>query len=168
MMRNLIILLFAAILLVSCSNVEFTCPQPEFLDPLTEIPKKFHGEYVIPEMDTKTYVVSNLTIAGDSLNNGKFVIKSWGNYLFINEREDEGDTYDLTIGKVVKFLNYETLSIHFIKIDSSQTHLFNIHHTKEQGSNSFGHTTYVLENVNRNQFQTLLNNSEKMDVVRVE
>ena len=165
MMRNLIVFLFAATLLASCSNVEFTSPQPEFLDPLTEIPEKFHGEYVIPEMDTKTYVVSNLTIAGDSINNGKFVIKSWGNYLFINEREDEGDTYDLTIGKVVKFLNHETLSVHFIKIDSSQTHLFNI---VEKAKGGFSAVDYILEDVNRNQFQTLLNNSEKMDVVRVE
>jgi hypothetical protein len=165
MMRNIIIFLFAATLFLSCSNVEFICPQPEFLDPLTEIPEKFHGEYVIPEMDTKTYVISNLTIAGDSINNGKFVIKSWGNYLFINEREGEGDTYDLTIGKAVKFLNYETLSIHFIKIDTSQTHLFNI---VEKATGGFSAVNYILEDVNRNQFQTLLNNSEKMDVVRVE
>ena len=40
-MRNLIVLLFATLLFASCSNVGFTNPQPEFLEPLTEISEKF-------------------------------------------------------------------------------------------------------------------------------
>jgi len=76
-MRNLIVLLFATLLFASCSNVGFTNPQPEFLEPLTEIPEKFQGVYVVSEFDKK-YIVSNLTIADDSINNGKLVVKSWG------------------------------------------------------------------------------------------
>ena len=49
-MRNLIVLLFATLLFASCSNVAFKEPQPEFLEPLTEIPEKFQGVFVVPEM----------------------------------------------------------------------------------------------------------------------
>ena len=120
--------------------------------------------YVVPEFDKK-YIVSNLTIADDSINNGKLVVKSWGNYLFINELSD--DYYHLTVGKAVKFLNHETLSVHFINLDSNQTHLFNIVGTEKGGEYS-SDVTYFLDDVNRNQFQTLLNNSKKLDVIRIE
>ena len=162
-MRNLIVLLFATLLFASCSNVGFTNPQPEFLEPLTEIPEKFQGVYVVSEFDKK-YIVSNLTIADDSINNGKLVVKSWGNYLFINELTD--DYYHLIVGKAVKFLNHETLSVHFINLDSNQTRLFNIVGTEKGGEYS-SDVTYFLDDVNRNQFQTLLNNSKKLDVIRI-
>lgn len=163
--KNLIVLLFATLLFASCSNVGFTNPQPEFLEPLTKIPEKFQGVYVVPELDSAKYIVSNLTIADDSINNGKLVVKSWGNYLFINELTD--DFYSLTVGKAVKFLNHETLSVHFINLDSNQTHLFNIVGTEKGGEYS-PDVTYFLDDVNRNQFQTLLNNSKKLDVIRIE
>ena len=166
-MKNFIVLLFAILLFASCSNVAFKKPQPEFLEPLTEIPEKFHGVFVIPEMDSTKYIVSNLMIADDSINNGEFVIKSWGNYLFINEKRDN-DTYDLTIGKAVRFLNYETLSIHYINLDSNQIQLFNIVATEKRGGPGLSSNLYILENVNRNQFQNLLNTSRKIDVIRIE
>ena len=165
-MRNFIILLFAILLFASCSNVAFKKPQPEFLEPLTEIPEKFQGVFVVPEIDSTKCIVSNLMIADDSINNGEFVIKSWGNYLFINEKRDN-DTYDLTIGKAVRFLNYETLSIHYINLDSNQIQLFNIVATEKRGP-ELSSNLYILENVNRNQFQNLLNTSRKMDVIRIE
>jgi len=165
-MRNFIILLFATLLFTSCSNVAFKEPQPEFLEPLTEIPEKFQGVFVVPEIDSTKCIVSNLMIADDSINNGEFVIKSWGNYLFINEKRDN-DTYDLTIGKAVRFLNYETLSIHYINLDSNQIQLFNIVATEKRGP-GLSSNLYILENVNRNQFQNLLNTSRKMDVIRIE
>lgn len=165
-MRNFIILLFAILLFASCSNVAFKKPQPEFLEPLTEIPEKFQGVFVVPEIDSTKCIVSNLMIADDSINNGEFVIKSWGNYLFINEKRDN-DTYDLTIGKAVRFLNYETLSIHYINLDSNQIQLFNIVATEKRGL-GLSSNLYILENVNRNQFQNLLNTSSKIDVIRIE
>ena len=165
-MRNFIILLFAILLFASCSNVAFKKPQPEFLEPLTEIPEKFQGVFVVPEIDSTKCIVSNLMIADDSINNGEFVIKSWGNYLFINEKRDN-DTYDLTIGKAVRFLNYETLSIHYINLDSNQIQLFNIVATEKRGL-GLSSNLYILENVNRNQFQNLLNTSSKKDVIRIE
>ena len=165
-MRNFIVLLFAILLFASCSNVAFKEPQPEFLEPLTEIPEKFQGVFVVPEIDSAKYIVSNLMIADDSINNGEFVIKSWGNYLFINEKRDN-DTYDLTIGKAVRFLNYETLSIHYINLDSNQIQLFNIVATEKRGP-GLSSNLYILENVNRNQFQNLLNTSRKTDVIRIE
>ncbi len=164
-MRNLIVLLFATLLFSSCSNVGFKNPQPEFLEPLTEIPTRFQGVFVVPELDSTKYIVSNLMIADDSINNKKLVVKSWGNYLFINQLED--NFYSLTIGKAVKFLNHETLSVHFLNLDSNQTHLFNIVGT-EKGGKYFPDVTYFLDDVNRNQFQTLLNNSTKLDVIRIE
>jgi len=165
-MKNLIVLLFATLLFASCSNVAFKKPQPEFLEPLTEIPEKFQGVFVVPEIDSTKCIVSNLMIADDSINNGEFVIKSWGNYLFINEKRDN-DTYDLTIGKAVRFLNYETLSIHYINLDSNQIQLFNIVATEKRGP-GLSSNLYILENVNRNQFQNLLNTSRKKDVIRIE
>ena len=165
-MRNLIVLLFAILLFASCSNVAFKKPQPEFLEPLIEIPEKFQGVFVVPEIDSTKCIVSNLMIADDSINNGEFVIKSWGNYLFINEKRDN-DTYDLTIGKAVRFLNYETLSIHYINLDSNQIQLFNIVATEKRVA-GLSSNLYILENVNRNQFQNLLNTSRKMNVIRIE
>ena len=165
-MRNFIALLFAILLFTSCSNVAFKKPQPEFLEPLIEIPEKFQGVFVVPEIDSTKCIVSNLMIADDSINNGEFVIKSWGNYLFINEKRDN-DTYDLTIGKAVRFLNYETLSIHYINLDSNQIQLFNIVATEKRVA-GLSSNLYILENVNRNQFQNLLNTSRKIDVIRIE
>ena len=165
-MRNFIVLLFTTLLFTSCSNVAFKESQPEFLEPLTEIPEKFQGVFVVPEIDSTKCIVSNLMIADDSINNGEFVIKSWGNYLFINEKRDN-DTYDLTIGKAVRFLNYETLSIHYINLDSNQIQLFNIVATEKTGL-GVSSNLYILENVNRNQFQNLLNTSRKIDVIRIE
>ena len=165
-MRNFIALLFAILLFTSCSNVAFKKPQPEFLEPLIEIPEKFQGVFVVPEIDSTKCIVSNLMIADDSINNGEFVIKSWGNYLFINEKRDN-DTYDLTIGKAVRFLNYETLSIHYINLDSNQIQLFNIVATEKRVA-GLSSNLYILENVNRNQFQNLLNTSSKIDVIRIE
>ena len=77
------------------------------------------------------------------------------------------DYYHLIVGKAVKFLNHETLSVHFINLDSNQTHLFNIVGTEKGGEYS-SDVTYFLDDVNRNQFQTLLNNSKKLDVIRIE
>ena len=166
-MRNLIVLLFATLLFASCTNVVFKKPQPEFLEPLTEIPEKFQGVFVVPEMGSTKFIVSNLMISDDSIYDGEFVIKSWGNYLFINEKSEDDEVYSLTVGKVVKFLNKETLSLHFVNLDSNQTHLFNIVNT-EKVSDSESHIIYTLDNVNRNQFQNLLNTSRKMDVIRIE
>ena len=161
-MKKTITLLFATLLFASCSNVGFTNPQPEFLEPLSVIPEKFQGAFMIPEEDSAIHVVTEIAINGDTINNGKLVVKSWGNYLFINHLD--GGYYSLTIGKAVKFINNETLSIHYVNIDSSQTHLFNIVGTEGE----FSSLIYFLDNVNSNQFQTLLNNSKKLDVIRIE
>ena len=91
-------LFFIIILFSSCfpSDVRFIDAQPEHLEELSFIPNQFQGVFVI---NNDTVVVTDCTINGDSINSNTLVIKSWGNYLFVNSLEN--GVYKLGCAKAV-------------------------------------------------------------------
>ena len=73
--------------LASCTNVSFVNHQPEFLDPLSEIPEKYHGTFLIK---TDTHSIAIDAIDGMSINTDSLVVKSRGNYFYVNILDDNG------------------------------------------------------------------------------
>lgn len=146
----------------SCSNVEFICPQPEFLPPLARIPEKFQGEYVIPELDSTHYVLSDYFIDNDSIDSKKLVLKSWGNFLFINEIQENGN-FMLTIIKQVSQFNWEKVTVLIVRLDENKFVGLDIAATRYEKMD----TIYTLQHVSVNQFQYLLNNAAKLNVLRI-
>ena len=82
---KLLVLIILVTILTSCSglsDVRFITPQPEFLEPLASIPKKFQGIFLI---EKDTIQVTEHTIDGNTINSDSLIVKSWGNYLFVNQ-----------------------------------------------------------------------------------
>jgi hypothetical protein len=71
----------------------------------TAVNPDFVGTFVI-EKDT-------VVCSPQSINNKKIdsnlIIKNWGGYMFINEKED--DYYRLSVAKISKFLNDEKIEL---------------------------------------------------------
>ena len=86
-MKNLFYLSVLLFGLASCTNVTFVSPQPEFLEPLSVVPEKYHGSF-IDIKDKDTCIVTIDAIDGMSINTDSFVVKASGNYLYINILDD--------------------------------------------------------------------------------
>lgn len=151
-MKNLFFLGALILFLASCTNVNFVSPQPEYIDALTEIPEKYHGEFV--DQSGVTYIVDDNTVTvcdkdtiemelGDTL-----IIKERGNFLFLNTLEN--NIYTLCAIKYNEYLNYTNLQIYFPKIIDN-AYLFDI-----LEKNGDWHITYLIDNVSVNQMSVLL------------
>jgi len=162
-MKNLFFLVALVLFLASCTNVNFVSPQPEFLEALSEIPEKYHGNFLI---DTDTHTVTINTIDGMSINNDSLVVKERGNYFYINTKNDSG-YYKLRIIRLIKFLNYEKITLH-------APHIYNREYTKEEQLKLFnivreGDEDPVLDDVTVNQLSILTNSSSnKINVLRLQ
>ena len=148
--------------LASCTNVSFVNHQPEFLEPLSEIPEKYHGTFLI-ETDTHSVMID--AIDGMSINTDSVVVKARGNYFYVNILDDNGN-YELYVYRLIRYLDYENSYAVFPNIDSEQTHLFNV--IDEWNCNN-GKQCYLLDNVNENQFNLLVSSvtSEKVELKRI-
>ena len=67
-MKNLFFLAALMLFLAACTNVNFVNPQPEFVDALTEIHERYHGEFLIRRDDNDTHTVTRNTIDGRSIS----------------------------------------------------------------------------------------------------
>ena len=101
-MRNLVYITVFIFFFSACTDVAFVSPQPEFAEALTQIPNKYHGEFII---DKDTHIVTSTTIDGVSINSDDLIVKERGNYFYINTKNDSG-YYELGIVRHIKFLNY--------------------------------------------------------------
>ena len=97
-MKKNILSIIIAIFFTSCTKIYYPASQPEFAEELTEIPEKFQGEfwrvgklYNDSIIDTNFYVVTEnqITMDGEPLNPENTEFKSWLNYLFINQKEND-------------------------------------------------------------------------------
>jgi len=153
------------LLLAACTNVNFVSPQPEYIDALTEIPKKYHGEFV--DEDGLSYIVEDSTITvcdEDTLEmelGEALIIKKRGNYLFLNFLE-VGYTYSMCAIKYNEYLNYTNATIYHPNIRDN-AYLFNV----IEKDSSFMHRTYLIDNVSVNQMSVLLKGSESRRVFRL-
>jgi len=102
-MKKFILPIITAVFFSSCSTVYFPSPQPEFAEELTEIPKKFQGEFWRIKSifggggtDSNIYIVTenSIILNGDTVDAEQTVFKSWGNYFFLNQKwEDSVSNY---------------------------------------------------------------------------
>lgn len=164
-MKNLFFLAFLIFLLTSCGDISFVSPQPEYIDALTEIPEKYHGEFMISKFpgDKKNPSVTSSAINGISIISDSLVVKERGNYFYVNIMNDDG-YYELSIIRLTKFLNYESISLFdpFLN-DVSQLKLFNVFKYDEKAPEE----ELVLYNVTVNQLSILTNLSKEYKVRRL-
>jgi len=179
------------------SNIRFLEPQPTSLESLNKIPDKFQGEFII---EKDTIIVNDYTIDGDTINTDSLIVKTWGNYLFVNQLVKEEDTafYRVACGKLVNTWGNENISLHYFNIDiefkgcmaAVEDTIENIDNPSKNDSllmqwlldnmntkskdlyaeNIIGLTKenyFILDNINLNQFQSLLNMSEYKTVKRI-
>ena len=167
-MKNLFFLGAIILFLVACTNVNFISPQPEFVDALTEIPEKYHGEFLIrgDDKDKDTHTVTRNTIDGRSISADSLVVKERGNYFYINTMNDNG-YYELRIIQLIKFLNYEDITLY-------APHIYERDYTREKQAKLFNVISRVgddedpvLDNVTVNQLSILTNSSSNMKVLRL-
>ena len=183
MKNSTISALFSIIVLFSScfpSDVRFIEAQPEHLEELLFIPNQFQGIFVI---NNDTVVVTDCTINGDSINSNTLVIKSWGNYLFVNSLEN--GVYKLGCAKAVNAWNNKNISLeYFIFFDE-----FPIYGSASLDESAILETIdkmiadknnpliridttddfhFILDNVSVNHFQSLLNNAKSDAVIRIE
>jgi len=156
-MKNLFFLGAIILFLAACTHVNFVSPQPEFVDALTVIPEKYHGEFLI---DKKTHIVTSNKIDGISISNDSLVVKERGNYFYVNTKNDSG-YYELRIIRLIKFLNHERISLYAPDLDNPD--LFNV----VSSVNVVDKEELVLDNVTVNQLSILTNSSEKYKVKRL-
>ena len=175
-------LFFIIILFSSCfpSDVRFIDAQPEHLEELSFIPNQFQGIFVI---NNDTVVVTDCTINGDSINSNTLVIKSWGNYLFVNSLEN--GVYKLGCAKAVNAWNNKNISLEYFRFFDE----FPIYENASLDESAILEEIYkmiadknipliridttddfhfILDNVSVNHFQSLLNNAKSEAVIRIE
>ena len=109
-MNNLFFSVVLLLFITSCGidEVNFLIPQPESLDPLTEIPNEYHGEFTV---DGDTHIVTMNSIDGISIVDDSVVVKKRGSYFYVNRINKKG-FYDLVIIRRVNFLNHESISLY--------------------------------------------------------
>jgi|TARA_B100000795_G_C22539755_1_gene338358 hypothetical protein len=164
-MKNLFFLTVLFFSLASCTNVSFVSPQPEFLEPLSEIPEKFRGSFFLNDKPKDVSVVTNNTIEGVSIDSDSLIVKARGNYLYVNILS-ERNNYELYIFKAVFYLNYEKIYVICPNIEKEKLHLFNV---IDEFEDFFTKQSFLLNNVNVNQFNLLVNSAsnEKSEFKRL-
>lgn len=152
-MRNLVYITVFFFFFSACTDVTFVSPQPEFVEALTQIPNKYHGEFII---DKDTHIVTSATIDGVSINSDDLIVKERGNYFYINTKNDSG-YYELSIVRHIKFLNYEEMYLLSPRLDEPRyLKLF-----------SLNNDSTAIENVTVNQLSIITNLSESYLVQRI-
>lgn len=164
-MKNLFFLGTLILFLAACGHVSFVSPQPELVDALTEIPEKYHGEFLIDkDWDKNTHTVTSTKINGISISRDSLVVKERGNYFYINTMNDNG-YYGLRIIRLTKVLNHESISLYdpgALLVNIDQLKLFNVVIGNQEDDKQL-----VLDNVTVNQLSILTNSSEKYKVKRL-
>ena len=157
--------------MISCvkQKVDFLKPQPEFVDPLMEIPQQYHGEFII---DEDTHIVTNNMIDGVNIINDSVVVKERGSYFYVN-RINKNGFYNLVIVRRVSFLEYESILLYVPEFNLSQLNMYN-YLTINSNINSTENILatndtldYVLKDITVNQLSILTNSSKQYKVVRL-
>ena len=172
-MRNLVFFGALALFLASCTNVSFVNPQPNFLEPLTEIPEKYHGIYEFEDstINMDSYLVTDSSI-GDMVLGDNLIVKQRGNYFFLNFFEE--NAYTVYVVRITHALNYENIEMLFPNITDENAYLFNILNIEEikayedkDKSMLKSRPDYLIDKVSVNQMNVLLHNPMSDDIVRL-
>jgi hypothetical protein len=142
------------------------------LNSLKTINNDFVGTFVI---DKDTVYCTNNSINGQLVDDSLLVIKSWGNYLFVNQKKQ--DYFRLTVAKISKTFNEETISLIFpnskyfdlkdnfynadsLTIDSINKSIQLSYKNPFDIKYSIDSSNVYIESINFNQLQQLLNSDQ--------
>tara|TARA_Y100001954_G_C15631538_1_gene512962 strand:- start:154 stop:705 length:552 start_codon:yes stop_codon:yes gene_type:complete len=182
MKKNITLLSVLFFLLTSCrdSDIGFITAQPNSLEEIDVIPNNFQGKFVLDGYND-TITITEKTIDGININTDSLIVKSQGNYLFVNMKKR--DYYSLFAAQVVKSYNFEKISLHefFIQnivkgdyismVDSISEKEINDLIIKDNNLNISKYDSlseqFIIDKLSVNQFQMLLNNSQITDVKRL-
>jgi hypothetical protein len=93
-MKSMVPCFLGLVFLIACSEICYKEPQPKGVKPLTEIPGKLHGRYIVSDENgsTDTLIVFNkgYRIGKDDVASlsDSLVLKQYKGYYFINIRDD--------------------------------------------------------------------------------
>ena len=125
---------FISIVLIisSCRgpNVAFVNPQPRFLESIEEIPVDYQGEFIeIGDGAEELIVVRptdiTLNVDGEVRTYDSLIVKSNGNYLYVNVLNEQG-YYELYVARLVRCLEYENIKVMAGSIQEEDLNLFNV------------------------------------------
>tara|TARA_Y100001978_G_scaffold172698_1_gene163176 strand:+ start:1842 stop:2354 length:513 start_codon:yes stop_codon:yes gene_type:complete len=162
------------------SDIGFITAQPNSLEEIEVIPKNFQGKFVVDDYND-TIIITEKSIDGININTDSLIVKSQGNYLFVNMKKE--DYYTLVAAQVVKSYNYEKISLHefFIQNIVKEDYILMLDSINEKevidliiSDNNLNIFKYdslseqlIINRLSVNQFQMLLTNAQITDVKRL-
>ena len=153
---------FISIVLIisSCTgpNVAFVTPQPRFLESIEDIPVDYQGEFIeIGDGAEELIVVRptdiTLNVDGEVSTYDSLIVKSNGNYLYVNVLNEQG-YYELYVARLVRCLEYENIKVMAGSIQEEDLNLFNVIDKYTLGGNKDIH---VLDDLTVNQLNQYIN-----------
>ena len=182
MKKYIILLSVLFFMFTSCrdSDIGFITAQPNSLEEIEVIPKNFQGKFVVDDYND-TIIITEKSIDGININTDSLIVKSQGNYLFVNIKKE--DYYTLVAAQVVKSYNYEKISLHefFIQNIVKEDYILMLDSINEKevidliiSDNNLNIFKYdslseqlIINRLSVNQFQMLLTNAQITDVKRL-
>ena len=116
-MQKISLFTLLVILFTSCSDILFTSPQPSFAKNSSDISEDFQGKFNVDRglypSDTLNITDKTITFNGIdyTISDDNFVVKSWGNYLFLNLKDSTQKWQLLTILSAPHSLNNTLLQM---------------------------------------------------------
>ena len=176
-MQKITLFTLLVILFTSCTDIFFTSPQPSFAKNLSEIPEDFQGKFNVDRGPYTSDTVVDLNITDNTItfngidytiSNNNFVVKSWGNYLFLNLKDSTERWQLLTVLSAPYSSNNTLLEMNSSTIDVGRFN--NVDTIAADTTNPNSYTKYILNEVNTLQFHYLLRMSSKsqFDLIRLE
>jgi len=160
---------FISIVLVifSCKgpNVVFVGPQPKFLESIEEIPVDYQGEFIeIGDAEEESIIVTSTDITlntkGEASTYDSLIVKSQGNYLYVNVLNEQG-YYELYVARLVHCLEYENIKVMAGSIHEEDLNLFNVIDkytlSSKPALRGVDMDIYVLDDLTANQFNQYIN-----------
>lgn len=173
-MQKISLFTLLVILFTSCSDILFTSPQPSFAKNSSDISKDFQGKFNVDRglypSDTLNITDNTITFNGIdyTISDDNFVVKSWGNYLFLNLKDSTERWQLLTVLSAPYSSNNTLLEMNSSTIDVGRFN--NVDTIAADTTNPNSYTKYILNEVNTLQFHYLLRMSSKsqIDLMRLE
>ena len=182
-MKKFSSLVILVIIFSSCTNVFLKKPPPEFASDLYSIPQDFQGSFYMPDLDADesldsvspepNFIITDVSVNSDTINTGNLIVRSWGDYLFLNIK-DSIDKWELLILYDDPSNDNSMITARFLHTDVIDLTYFNDIDTigTEDTLAAFynNDVEYIIDNVNTLEFHYLLRMSSKtqFELIRLE
>ena len=173
-MQKITLFTLLVILFTSCSDILFTSPQPSFAKNSPDISEDFQGKFNVNRglafSDTLNITDNTITFNGIDyiISDDNLVVKSWGNYLFLNLKDSTERWQLLTILSAPYSSNNTLIQMNSSTIDVGRFN--NVDTIAADTTDPNSYTKYILNEVSTLQFHYLLRKSSKsqLDLMRLE